>query len=372
MYLKVAQVLRQAGLQPPNVNVNVLWTAVDGPDTIRKVKCDSFSIDKCLGDSFASPLSDETSRNPDFAVSSVFGRLSHAHPSCGDCLLKFALAAVPRGLEPLLPSADTKPKDRDVIIRALKKYQHTIVDTDTMKFFMVKDAEQAKAELLERTIERGTAFGQWCFNDDVMTESPEEVDRVRGINRSTKLMLAWASRESLLALSDSPRRSSQKLLTFINIYTYKNKANPIHPSSADRWQTKFMDNIPSRKIGKVLPSVNKSGSDSDGESPTQVLSTIIALPAYSIHLTSPAIIDALRSVVQYYPTEDLTGNIVVNWPGIAQFGDRVRKADERELWKTEKRAYKDLGLLLRYLDKSVMSGVHFNTPQRLGTLSPGI
>ncbi|KAI0903120.1 hypothetical protein F4823DRAFT_619827 [Ustulina deusta] len=183
MYLKVAQVLRQAGLQPPNVNVNVLWTAVDGPETIRKVKCDNFSVDKCLGDSFASPLSDETSRNPDFAVSNVFARLSHAHPSCGDCLLKFALAAVPRGLEPLLPSADTKPKDRDVIIRALKKYQHTIVDTDTMKFFMVKDAEQAKAELLERTIERGTAFGQWCFNDDVMTDSPAEVERVRGIMR---------------------------------------------------------------------------------------------------------------------------------------------------------------------------------------------
>ncbi|KAI0452046.1 hypothetical protein F5B21DRAFT_356391 [Xylaria acuta] len=183
MYLKVAEVLRQAGLQPPNVNVNVLWTAVDGPETIRKVKCDSFNADKCLGDSFASPLSDETTRNPDFAVSNVFTRLSHAHPSCGDCLLKFALAAVPRGLEPLLPSADTKPKDRDVIIRALKKYQHTIVDPDTMKFFMIKDAEQAKAELLERTIERGTAFGQWCFNDDVMTESPEEVNRVRDIMR---------------------------------------------------------------------------------------------------------------------------------------------------------------------------------------------
>ncbi|KAI1154082.1 hypothetical protein F4825DRAFT_208351 [Nemania diffusa] len=182
MYFKVAQILRQAGLQPPNVNVNVLWTAIDGPETIRKVKCDTFTVDKCLGDSFASPLSDETtSRNPDFTVSNVFARLSHEHPSCGDCLLKFALASVPRGLEPLLPAADDKPKDRDVIIRALKKYQHTIVDTDTMKFFMVKDAEQAKAELIERTIERGTAFGQWCFNDDVMTESPNEVDSVRGV-----------------------------------------------------------------------------------------------------------------------------------------------------------------------------------------------
>ncbi|KAI1741286.1 hypothetical protein F4680DRAFT_416284 [Xylaria scruposa] len=183
MYLRVAQILRQAGLQPPSANVNVLWTGIDGPETIRKVKCDNFSVDKCLGDSFASPLSDETSRNPDFAVPNIFSRLSHEHPSCGDCLLKFALAAVSRGLEPLLPSADTKPKDRDVIIRALKKYQHTIVDTDTMKFFMVKDSEQAKTELLERTIERGTAFGQWCFNDDVMTESPEEVNRVRDIMR---------------------------------------------------------------------------------------------------------------------------------------------------------------------------------------------
>ncbi|KAI1288820.1 hypothetical protein F5Y03DRAFT_379154 [Xylaria venustula] len=183
MYLKVGEVLGQAGLQPPNVNVNVLWTSVDGPATIRKVKCDKFGIDKCLGDSFASPLSDDTSMNPDFAVSNVFARLSRANPSCGDCLLKFALAAVPRGLEPLLPSADTKPQERDIIIKALKKYQHTIVDTDTMKFFMVKDSEQAKAELLERTIEKGTAFGQWCFNDDVMTENLEEVDRVYTIMR---------------------------------------------------------------------------------------------------------------------------------------------------------------------------------------------
>ncbi|KAH8159724.1 hypothetical protein CIB48_g8515 [Xylaria polymorpha] len=52
-----------------------------------------------------------------------------------------------------------------------------------MKFFMVKDSEQAKTELLERTVERGSAFGQWCFNDDVMTESPEEVNRVRSIMR---------------------------------------------------------------------------------------------------------------------------------------------------------------------------------------------
>ncbi|GAP92551.1 putative udp-glucose 4-epimerase protein [Rosellinia necatrix] len=185
MYLKVAQMLRGAGLQPPKVNVNVLWTAIDGPQTIHKVKCDGFHVDKCLGDSFASPLSDDGagSRNPDFAVSNVFARLAHEHPACGDCLLKFALAAVPRGLEPLLPPADARPADRDVIVRALKKYQHTVVDTDTMKFFMVKDSEQARAELLERTIERGAAFGQWCFNDDVMTESAEEVDKVRGIMR---------------------------------------------------------------------------------------------------------------------------------------------------------------------------------------------
>lgn len=181
MYYKLPEVLQKAGLQPPKVNVNILWTSLDGPETIRNVKCNGFSVDKCFGDSFASSLSDSTSSNPDFAASNIFSRLSYQHPQCGDCLLKFLLASQPRGLEPLLPPKATKPHDREVIVKALKKYQHTVVDTDAMKFVMIKDAEQAETELLQRTIRKGKVFGQWCLNDDVMTESAQQVGRVRDV-----------------------------------------------------------------------------------------------------------------------------------------------------------------------------------------------
>ncbi|KAI2636271.1 hypothetical protein GGS26DRAFT_581180 [Hypomontagnella submonticulosa] len=187
-FYKLPQILAEAGLEPPNSYTNILWTSLDGPETLRTAKCADFNVDKCLGDSFAYPLSDATAANPEFSASTVFTRLATQHPRCGDCVLKFALAGAARGLEPLLPRTTATKKnktkkqgDREMIIKALKKYQHTIVDTDAMKFVMVKDAEQAEAELLDRGVRRGKEFGQWCLNDDVMTESPEEVGRVRGV-----------------------------------------------------------------------------------------------------------------------------------------------------------------------------------------------
>ncbi|KAI1846227.1 hypothetical protein JX265_010604 [Neoarthrinium moseri] len=184
MFYKVPEILQKAGLQPPKVNMNILWTSLDGPETIRNSKCHDFNVDKCFADSFGSPVSDATSPNPDFSASNVFSRLSSQHPECGDCLIKFLLASTPRGLEPLLPPKSTKQHDRQVIIKALKKYQHTVVDTDAMKFVMVKDAEQAQMELLDRTIRQGKTYGQWCLNDDVMTESAEQVGRVQDVMKT--------------------------------------------------------------------------------------------------------------------------------------------------------------------------------------------
>ncbi|KAI0597601.1 hypothetical protein F4775DRAFT_559867 [Biscogniauxia sp. FL1348] len=183
MYYKLPDILQKAGLQPPKVNINVLWTSLDGPEMTRNVKCTDFNIDKCLGDSFASPMSDATSVNPDFAASTVFSRLSYQHPKCGDCLIKFLLASAPRGLEPMLPPRGSKHYDREIIVKALKKYQHTVIDTDAMKFVMVKDAEQAETELLDRAIRKGKVFGQWCLNDDVMTENATQVEKVKDVMR---------------------------------------------------------------------------------------------------------------------------------------------------------------------------------------------
>ncbi|KAK6080881.1 hypothetical protein SCUP234_04979 [Seiridium cupressi] len=184
MYYHLPDILRQAGLQPPKVNVHVLWTSLDGPETIRAIKCSEFTVDECFADSFGSPASDFSSPNPDFTTTNIFSRISKQRPECGDCIMKFLLASTPRGLEPLLPPKSSKRHHREIIIKALKKYQHTVIDIDAMKFVMIKDAEQAQMELLERTIRQGEIFGQWCLNDDVMTESPEQVGRIRDVMKT--------------------------------------------------------------------------------------------------------------------------------------------------------------------------------------------
>ncbi|KXJ90533.1 hypothetical protein Micbo1qcDRAFT_226525 [Microdochium bolleyi] len=192
MYYRLPEELEAAGLERPKANVNVLWTSLDGPETIRGIKCHDFTVDKCLGDAFGSPLSDKNGaggggHNPDFTVDAVLSRLSTQHPRCGDCLIKFVLKKH-RGLEPLLPPRSPRGsnnkrsrRDRQIVIRALKKYQHTVVDTDAMKFVMVKDAEQAERELLERNVRMGRRFGQWCLNDDVMTDDAGEVGKVKEV-----------------------------------------------------------------------------------------------------------------------------------------------------------------------------------------------
>ncbi|KAI1362157.1 P-loop containing nucleoside triphosphate hydrolase protein [Xylaria arbuscula] len=98
----------------------------------------------------------------------------------------------------------------------------------------------------------------------------------------------------------------------------------------------------------------------------QSMPTITSPPLYSLHLSSPAIVHALRSVVQYYPSQDLTGDVVIKWPypilvhhyeELTQYRDVVSQKDPSNLCEREKGAYEDLGLLLQYLDGSVMPEV---------------
>jgi hypothetical protein len=179
IFYQVDKMQERAGLQPPLSNANVLWTSLDGPETIRDVKCHNFHIDNCFAESFDAPVSDASYRNPDFTTANIFAQLSRREPKCGDCVIKFMLSTAPRGLEPLLPSK-SHYREREMIIKALLKYQHTVVEPDAL-FVMVKDAEQAQTELLDRTLGRNKHFSQWCLNDDVMTEDSEAVAKVNSV-----------------------------------------------------------------------------------------------------------------------------------------------------------------------------------------------
>jgi hypothetical protein len=179
LFYQLASIHKQVGLQPPLSNAKVLWTSLDGPETIRDVKCHNFNIDECFAESFDSPLSDASYPNPDFSTSNIFSQLSHRVPICGDCLIKFMVSTVPRGLEPLLPPK-SRHRERKLVVKALLKYQHTVIEPDAM-FVMVKDAEQAENEMLKNTINRNKHVSQWCLNDDVMTEDAEVVAKVNHV-----------------------------------------------------------------------------------------------------------------------------------------------------------------------------------------------
>lgn len=90
-------------------------------------------------------------------------------------------------------------------------------------------------------------------------------------------------------------------------------------------------------------------------------------PSYSIHISSRAIINALQRVVKYYPSQVLTGEIVIFWPypilvhhydELTMLRDEIALKPKEELCIRERDAYEDLGLILQFLDDQVMAGVN--------------
>ncbi|EFQ27428.1 ATPase [Colletotrichum graminicola M1.001] len=92
-----------------------------------------------------------------------------------------------------------------------------------------------------------------------------------------------------------------------------------------------------------------------------------AMPTHQIRIHSIAIINALQSVVRYYPGQDLAGeSIVVQKPyavlvhyydELQQFRQDCLAKCPHELCDREKHASEHLGILLGFLDDEVMSGV---------------
>lgn len=180
IYYRVADHLESAGLQPPKVNTEVLWTSLDGPAMIKDVDCDAFDTEDCLAPGFSMPSSDATARSPVFSSAAIFDRIARQSPRCGDCLIKLLLNRRRAGLGPLLPHAAKKPEQRATVIKALIKYQYTIVQPDAM-FYMVTDAEQAEHILLKPYIKHNKKAGQICLNDDVVSTDKSELERLADV-----------------------------------------------------------------------------------------------------------------------------------------------------------------------------------------------
>jgi hypothetical protein len=176
-YYRVSDYLQQAGLQAPQVNTEILWTSLDGPIMIKDLECDVFDTEDCFAPGFSMQASDAAARSPVFSTAAIFDRVSRQSPRCGDCLVKLILNRRRAGLGPLLPRPIKKPEQRTTVIKALMRFQYTIVKPDAV-FYMITDAEQVKQVLLKPYIKHGKKVGQMCLNDDVVSTDEEQLARL--------------------------------------------------------------------------------------------------------------------------------------------------------------------------------------------------
>jgi hypothetical protein len=183
IYYQVGTYLEQAGLKAPVVNNDVIWTSLDGPTMIKDLDCDAFDMEDCLAPGFSLESSDAEARSPVFSSATIFDRVSRESPRCGDCLIKLILNRQRAGLGSLLPHPVKKPEQRAMVVKALMKFQYTVVNPDAM-FYMVTDAEQAGHVLIKPYLKNNKKAGQICLNDDVVTTNTKELEQLRTVMSS--------------------------------------------------------------------------------------------------------------------------------------------------------------------------------------------
>lgn len=160
------------------MNINTQWTSLDGPISIRDIECYEFDVNECLAPGFSSQAADIDYISPVFNTAVIFDRVTRQDPRCGDCLLKLILNQQRVVLAPLLPALGTMPHKHALVLKALKRYQYTIVEPDAL-FIMVTDSEQVENMLVNPFV-KGTEggkrnVGQLCLNDDVVTKDMTEL-----------------------------------------------------------------------------------------------------------------------------------------------------------------------------------------------------
>lgn len=94
---------------------------------------------------------------------------------------------------------------------------------------------------------------------------------------------------------------------------------------------------------------------------------LTSAPTFVLKIYSSAIINALRSVVQYYPSQDLSGtSIEIKWPyailvhhygALHAFQEHCKKSDSKMLCVREKDAATHLTHLFRFMDDNIMERV---------------
>lgn len=118
---------------------------------------------------------------------------------------------------------------------------------------------------------------------------------------------------------------------------------------------------------QLEPGRQADAVSSKPEEANRLATTLLAKPRYHLNIFSPAIANALQSVVRYYPSQFLTDDpIVVPWPypvlvhhyeKLAEFRDTAAAKDPHDMCMMERDADEHISLLLQFLDHHVMEGV---------------
>ncbi|KAH6995840.1 hypothetical protein BKA56DRAFT_539060 [Ilyonectria sp. MPI-CAGE-AT-0026] len=99
----------------------------------------------------------------------------------------------------------------------------------------------------------------------------------------------------------------------------------------------------------------------------QIAAPAMAPPTHHINIYSLALINAIQSVVKYYPSQDLTGDVLTiqspyavlvhHYEELAKFGQDCASQEAIELCVRERDAEEHIGLLLGFLDEHIMPEV---------------
>ncbi|CAK1367879.1 unnamed protein product [Cercospora beticola] len=173
-FYHLPETLESAGLDPPKVNLDILWTSMDGPLAIKDVDCLSFDVNDCLAPGFsAEDITKSSSKAPVFSTAAILDRAARQQPECGDCLIKILLHRQRKGFGSMMPLS-TDSKEFGIVVKALMRYQYVVHEPDAL-FVMVTDAEQVETTLIKRLLTKKKQVGQLCLNDDVSTHNPAEL-----------------------------------------------------------------------------------------------------------------------------------------------------------------------------------------------------
>ncbi|PRP89554.1 hypothetical protein PROFUN_00818 [Planoprotostelium fungivorum] len=167
LHFEMDEVLHGADL-PPTMAETIRWTSMDGPVGMD-VQCQWFNPETCFSHS-------DVPGN--ITIERALDNFVRSNTQCGDCTIQRLLQDHPRGYEPLLPPRE-KVQERDMAIKAIRRYQYSVVPNSMSRFVSLKG--EMDVPLLKK---RGgdikdslhsPVVPQYCFNDDLNEKLTEEM-----------------------------------------------------------------------------------------------------------------------------------------------------------------------------------------------------